>query len=395
MSKSLEKHLDPNTGPKRILALSGGGVRGLISLGILSAIESIVQEETRDKDVRLCDYFDLIAGTSTGSIIATALALGWKVSDIKELYHQICPVLFKPNRRLGFFMPKFDAAHLEKILKQTLDDGAGGQLRLGSDKLRTGLLICAKRMDTDSAWVLTNHPKSKFYSAKPNQTWMPNKLFTLASLIQASAAAPSYLKPVVIDVAKDEDGYPPEPALFVDGAISGHNCPALIAYQVATLKPYAFNWKTGEDNLSIVSVGTGQFRSEHTVEDFKDMQTYKQALESLKGLISESQRSVIKTMQAMSNPRPGTSWVLNSEVLGLEGTTMTDGPLFNFRHIDATITNGQIEEHLKLRGISERKLTRITENMREMANGRKANLTYCEQLGMSVGSELTKADLFL
>ena len=395
MSRSLENHLDSSVGPKRILSLSGGGVRGLITLGVLSALEALYREEVGDEDARLCDHFDLIAGTSTGSIIATALALGWSVSEIKSLYHEICPVLFKPNRRLGFFKPKFESEHLERILETTLKDADGKQITLGSDMLRTGLLICAKRMDTDSAWVLTNNPNAIFYDALPNQSWMPNGLFKLSSLIQASTAAPSYLQPVVVDVAKHEDGFASEPALFVDGAISGHNCPALIAFQVATLGPYKFNWETGINRLSIVSVGTGQYRSKHDPDEFKGLATWKQALASLKGLISESQRSVIKTMQAMSNPRPDTAWYLNSEIEGLEGTTMTPEPLFNFRHIDADIGDSEIKERLDLKGKDAKKLDRIGDGIREMANGRKRNLVFCEQIGMSVGSELTRDDLFL
>lgn len=395
MSRSLEKHLDRTVGPKRILSLSGGGVRGLITLGALGALEALLKSEMDDPDARLCDHFDLFAGTSTGSIIATALALGWSVAEIKTLYYKLCPVLFKPNRRLGFFAPRYDARHLRKMLEAKLRDEKGDLLRLGSDQLRSGLMICAKRMDTDSAWILTNHPGSKFYNAEANQTWMPNKLFTLSSLVQASAAAPSYLEPVMIDVAKDEPGFKDDPALFVDGAISGHNCPALMAFQVATLDPYAFRWKTGEDHLSILSIGTGQYRSMHSATEFRDMRTVNQALAALTGLISESQRGVLLTMQSLSNPREGTSWPINSEIEGLDGVTLTKEPLFNFRHVDAELSNESLKKHLNLHGESGRKLDKICTGMRDMANGRRKNLIHCEQLGVSIGGELTREDLFL
>ncbi|MEO0881843.1 MAG: hypothetical protein AAFY34_03835 [Pseudomonadota bacterium] len=97
----------------------------------------------------------------------------------------------------------------------------------------------------------------------------------------------------------------------------------------------------------------------------------------------------------MSNPRQGTSWYLNSEIGGLDGTTMTAAPLFRFRHLDVNITNSELKDRLKLQGMRSRKLERITDQMRDMANGRKANLAYCEQLGISVGSETQKEDLFL
>ena len=74
-------------GPKRILALDGGGIRGIITLEILAKIESLLREQSgRQNDFRLADYFDFIAGTSTGAIIGVALSLGMTVADIRSFY---------------------------------------------------------------------------------------------------------------------------------------------------------------------------------------------------------------------------------------------------------------------------------------------------------------------
>ncbi|MFM7550941.1 MAG: patatin-like phospholipase family protein [Cyanobacteriota bacterium] len=71
---TLAQHLAAG-GPKRVLALDGGGVRGILTLGFLERIEWLLrQRHGGDPAFRLCDYFDLIAGTSTGSIIAALLA---------------------------------------------------------------------------------------------------------------------------------------------------------------------------------------------------------------------------------------------------------------------------------------------------------------------------------
>jgi patatin-like phospholipase/acyl hydrolase len=70
------QHLDPNTRPKRILALDGGGIRGVLTLEYLEAIEALLRQRRNDPDLLLSDYFDLIGGTSTGSIIAAGLACG-------------------------------------------------------------------------------------------------------------------------------------------------------------------------------------------------------------------------------------------------------------------------------------------------------------------------------
>src|SRR6185437_17066456 len=67
MPLTKEQHLDPKAGPKRILALDGGGIRGILTLEFLKAVESLVRQRLGE-DALLCDYFDLIGGTSTGSI---------------------------------------------------------------------------------------------------------------------------------------------------------------------------------------------------------------------------------------------------------------------------------------------------------------------------------------
>jgi uncharacterized protein len=71
-------------GPKRILALDGGGVRGVIAVAFLERIEAVIGKQTGG-DIRLCDWFDLIGGTSTGAIIAGALAFGKTTAELKDI----------------------------------------------------------------------------------------------------------------------------------------------------------------------------------------------------------------------------------------------------------------------------------------------------------------------
>ena len=71
----------------QILSLDGGGIRGVFSAAILAAIEE-------DLDIRLVDHFDLIAGTSTGGIIAVALGLGLRPADILAFSTEHAPRIF-------------------------------------------------------------------------------------------------------------------------------------------------------------------------------------------------------------------------------------------------------------------------------------------------------------
>ena len=72
-------------GPKRMLSLDGGGVRGAIAIGFLERLESLIQE-VEGRPTLLCDWFDFIGGTSTGAIIAGALALGYRAADVRKFY---------------------------------------------------------------------------------------------------------------------------------------------------------------------------------------------------------------------------------------------------------------------------------------------------------------------
>src|SRR2546421_11541547 len=92
---SRDRHLF-GAGPKRMLSLDGGGIRGVISVAFLERIEALLTAQAGE-EVRLGDWFDLIGGTSTGAIIASALALGKSTGDLKDIYHR----LRSEERRVG------------------------------------------------------------------------------------------------------------------------------------------------------------------------------------------------------------------------------------------------------------------------------------------------------
>src|SRR6266404_1408775 len=86
-------------GPRKLLALDGGGIRGVITLEVLAEIERQLQKKLgRGEDFVLAEYFDYIAGTSTGAIIATCLALGMRVEDVLKFYLESGPAMFAKSR---------------------------------------------------------------------------------------------------------------------------------------------------------------------------------------------------------------------------------------------------------------------------------------------------------
>src|SRR3954468_16407700 len=78
-TKSFREKLDKN-GPRKLLACDGGGIRGMISIEILGQIEAELRNAAGKPDLVLADYFDYVAGTSTGAIIATLVSLGFSRS---------------------------------------------------------------------------------------------------------------------------------------------------------------------------------------------------------------------------------------------------------------------------------------------------------------------------
>src|SRR4051794_24021850 len=108
---SRDRHLF-GPGPKRVLSLDGGGVRGAISLGFLEKLEKTI-EEIEGKPTLLCDWFDLIGGTSTGAIIAGALAFGYRASEVRAFYEALGPRVFRRRFwRVKGLLSKFDRKNL-------------------------------------------------------------------------------------------------------------------------------------------------------------------------------------------------------------------------------------------------------------------------------------------
>lgn len=336
-------------GKKRMLALDGGGVRGMLTLGILMQLEDRLRKQHSNPNMVLADYFDMIGGTSAGAILATQLALGDEVEAVTSLFREMSPAIFtapafwrQPQRLIPFLgpllVPQFDVRYLEKRLKKKL-----GDLRLGSPELKTGLCIVTKRIDTGSPWVLTNNPRSKFWFAKMDRM-VANKEYRLVDVVRASAAAPHFFKPHKIKISMDDKE---KPGVFVDGGVSPFNNPALQLMMLAGLKGYGLEWPMGEENLFIVSVGTGGYRLRSTGKGI----SARQAVSALSGMIGDGEALTLTLMQWMSasaNP-----WKINSEIDDLSDHFLGQGqgltkPLLRFKRYDAPLEPDWLKSQLNL-----------------------------------------------
>jgi hypothetical protein len=223
-----------------------------MSIAFLKRLEQIIAE-IEGKPVLLGDWFDLIGGTSTGAIIAAALALGMKVQEITEMYLRLGQRVFqKSSFRQGFFRALYD----EKALIDELKTVYGEATTLGSTDLKTGLMIVTKRLDSGSPWPIGNNPRGKYFGPRAGSQAIPNRDYPLWQVVRASTAAPRYFEPEFIEIL-GVPGKTPVRGQFVDGGMTPFNNPGLQAVMYATLDGYRVGWPMGADKILVVSVGTG------------------------------------------------------------------------------------------------------------------------------------------
>ncbi|MEA5405602.1 patatin-like phospholipase family protein [Arcicella sp. DC2W] len=235
--------------PRKILSLDGGGIRGVLTLEILLEIENQLKAELKkDESFRLSDYFDYIGGTSTGAIIAAGLSLGMSVNELLKFYEDKGEAMFDKTFLLKRVKHFYNDGPLLKELKNTFGKG---DINIATNRFKTLLLVVTMNRTTDSPWPISNNPNAKY-----NKTDRPdcNLKIPLYQLVRASTAAPAYFRPETLQWDLND---PEKTFVFVDGGVTPYNNPSFLLYRMATQASYGLNWKTGEKNLLIVSVGTG------------------------------------------------------------------------------------------------------------------------------------------
>lgn len=235
----------------RILSLDGGGIRGVLAAQILASLETLI-------DQPLHEYFDMIAGTSTGSIVAANLILEKSAKQIVELYRKNGSTIFpywgktsylSPKRlkllfNYGLSAPKFSNQGLCDVLKQEF-----GETRTVTDiTLSSGrkarLLIFSYDTVSRSPIVFKSWRTSNWYADVP--LWVA---------CTCSASAPTFF-----------------PAYQVSGG--GKSC-AAIDGGVAANNPVtgaiaeAINLGQKIEDIRVLSIGTGEYASGFPYKDVR------------------------------------------------------------------------------------------------------------------------------
>lgn len=216
----------------RILSIDGGGIRGIYPAAFLAGLEERYLEGTS-----VAQYFDLIAGTSTGGIIAVGLGAGLKAADLRDLYVRRGCEIFPPARRgvMGvaqrfwgsasrYVTYRYDRRALTKILCDTLGDRKFGEAR-------TRLCIPSFEGSYGEVYIFKTPHHPDFRKDGNEQ---------MTKVAAATAAAPTFFKPL------EDGGY-----TFVDGGVWANN-PVMIAL-VDVLSCFSVS----RDQVRILSLGCG------------------------------------------------------------------------------------------------------------------------------------------
>jgi patatin-like phospholipase/acyl hydrolase len=213
----------PADQPFRILSLDGGGIKGIFPAAILSELEG-----TLPPGHLLHEYFDLVAGTSTGGILAMGLGCSIQARLLLDLYLKKGARLFPPHgflaKMLGYFQVKYDAKVLEALLSETFSD------KTINDSVSRLCIPMSEGLHGEIFVVKTPH--------HPDYHLDGNKSLVKVGL--ATGAAPTFLK------ALDEWGY-----RFFDGGIWANN-PIMVAVVEAMT---VFN--VPRQQIHVLSIGCG------------------------------------------------------------------------------------------------------------------------------------------
>ena len=242
----------------RILSLDGGGIRGAFTASFLAEIEKRL-------GVRVGEYFDLVAGTSTGAMIAIAVSAGVPASRIAELYEKAGPEIFMPRpdykprklrhrilssvfrRRVQKRLPVriddlLQTKYASEPLKAALNEVFGDE-RIGS--LRQCRVVIPAVDATAGKVVVFKTPHLPNLSRDRHES--------LVDVLLATTAAPTYFPHAAIGGG----------GAFLDGGLWANN-PSLVAYTEAMKIRGACTREVDRpfmpEDVQILSIGTGQQR---------------------------------------------------------------------------------------------------------------------------------------
>lgn len=230
----------------KILCIDGGGIRGIIPAKILYHLEEEAIKQDGDK-ARLCDYFDLVCGTSTGGIIAIGIALGMSAKDILKLYQENAKKIFPKKSLWRAFIknePFYNRDALEKLLAENFNpfDYQTNDARIYHCKTR----LCIPTYDLDKG-------EQHVFKTDHLPNYQRDCHIPVVNAALATAAAPVYFTPHSFDFNDMNSANRSDYINNVDGGVLANN-PALLGLTEAV---YCIG--VSLEKIEILSLGTGTF----------------------------------------------------------------------------------------------------------------------------------------
>jgi len=225
----------------RVLSLDGGGMRGLYTVSLLETYSrEIAKRRKCGSSLNIGAGFDLIVGTSTGGVIATALAAGKPIGVVKDLYRKhgkdIFPDSFSLGRWKGWaWRNRKSASGNADALQRALVE-VFGAMTFGDVYEQQGVMLCLPAVNT-----ATNSPR---IFKTPHGDYQLDKDLPLVDACLATSAAPIVLPMASVTWPEDDSSE----ATFVDGGLFANN-PALIGL----IEALEFS---EEKPIQILSLGT-------------------------------------------------------------------------------------------------------------------------------------------
>lgn len=229
----------------KILSIDGGGIRGIIPLEVLVNLENELQQ-LHGPEARLCDCFDLVCGTSTGGIIAIAVALGIPMRHVQALYDNHAKDIFpsKGWRKLINIITKgvfYSRKTLKSLIEKTFYSENNG-VPISLDNCNTR--VCIPAFDLHSG-------KMTVYKTKHHKEYVRDYHIPVADIALATSAAPVYFSPYSFEYETIDSNIKRSSKNIVDGGVVANN-PSLIGLIEATCC-------IGKaiHNIQLLSLGTG------------------------------------------------------------------------------------------------------------------------------------------
>jgi uncharacterized protein len=372
---SVEKILN-RQGSRKLLALDGGGIRGLISIEVLAELERQIKgglvstgKLTANDPFVLADYFDYIAGTSTGAIIATALSTGMSVDKIRQFYEASGAAMFEKAGLLERLThSKYEDTQLARILQETF----GANTTFGTTRLKTLLMLVMRSVKTDSPWTLSNNPRAKYNDRNRADC---NLDLPLWKLVRASTAAPTFFPPENVTIGSRQ-------FIFVDGGITPYNNPAFQLFLMATAEPYNLCWPAGEDQMLVVSVGTGLTPNIQLDLEAKKMNLLYQATSLPTALMFAAQNEQDMLCRIFGKCLAGDP--IDGEVGDLIGATGAVNPkLFTYVRYDAELSQKGLDrlglKHLNATNIQQMDSVKYMPELQEVGKAVAKKVDFSEK----------------